>query len=245
MTPEAAATATAEPVANMAAGFMTDMATYQRGGELGFDGIDFYVAGRGGALGDVAGEVVAATFTYFTPEVVVPSWDRARKVMAPIEAAGLYMAVGHEWGEAHLADDGDLGRLAELLGTVVRSAPISVAPLFVAWRAMPEPAADRPRALVLHRMNLLRELRGALHTAAIVTHGLTPHEAVSIRQPEMLGLMGYPGPVPAAADGGAQTRWAQAEAATDRAMGPVYAALDEPELTELRELLATTWAAVT
>lgn len=245
MTPEAAATATADPVANMAAGFMTDMATYQRGGELGFDGIDFYIAGRGGALGDVAGEVVAATFTYFTTEVVVPSWDRARKVMDPIDAAGLYMAVGHQWGEAHLTDDSDLGRLSELLGTLIRSAPVSVAPLFAAWRAMPEPDTDRAGALVLHRMNVLRELRGALHTAAIVTHGLTPHEAVSIRQPGMLGLMGYPGPDPAAKDNGAQTRWAQAEAATDRAMGPVYAALDGAELRELCELLATTCAAVT
>ena len=34
---------------------MTDPATYAYGAELGFEGMDFYVAGRGGALGDVPG----------------------------------------------------------------------------------------------------------------------------------------------------------------------------------------------
>ena len=48
-----AARATAPAVVSLPAGFMLDAATYERGTSLGFDGIDFYTAGRGGALGDV------------------------------------------------------------------------------------------------------------------------------------------------------------------------------------------------
>ena len=46
---------------------MTDPATYAYGAELGFEGMDFYVAGRGGALGDVPADVVAAAFVFFAP----------------------------------------------------------------------------------------------------------------------------------------------------------------------------------
>ena len=58
MTPEQAAHDTAAIVVRTPAGFMTDPATFARGAALGFEGMDFYVAGRGGALGDVPADVV-------------------------------------------------------------------------------------------------------------------------------------------------------------------------------------------
>ena len=78
MNAEEAAHAHADAVSYLPAGFMLDGATYKQGGELGFDGVDFYFAGRGGALGDVDGMVVAAAFVFFNPDAVVTSWDRAR-----------------------------------------------------------------------------------------------------------------------------------------------------------------------
>ena len=78
MNAEEAARANADAVAYLPAGFMLDGATYKRGGELGFDGVDFYTAGRGGALGDVDGMVVAAAFVFFNPEI-----DRRRAGSAP------------------------------------------------------------------------------------------------------------------------------------------------------------------
>jgi hypothetical protein len=44
--------------------FMSDGETYKRGAELGFAGIDFYFAGRGGVLGDVSNDVVASSFVF-------------------------------------------------------------------------------------------------------------------------------------------------------------------------------------
>ncbi len=238
MTPDAVATATATAVSALAASFMTDVATYVRGAELGFEGVDFYVAGRGGALGDVDGEVVAATFTFFTTEAVVTAWDAGRRVMAPQDAAAHFITAGHTWAEDHLDAEVDLARLADLLATMVAGAPVAGAPLFAAWRRMPEPPADHLEAVVLHRMNLLRELRGALHGAAVLAHGVTPHEAVTIRQPQMLGLFGYDGPADLDEDDhSVRAHWAEAEAATDRALAPAYATLDPGERAELCDLL--------
>lgn len=239
MTPDAVASATASVVSGLASHFMTDPATYVLGADLGFDGIDFYIAGRGGALGDVAGDVVASALVFFSPATVIEGWDRARSVMAPHDAARHFIGAGHDWADAHLTNDADLGRLADLLGTMIRGASPAGAPLFAAWRTQAEPGADRPRALVLHRLNVVRELRGALHGAAVLAHGLSPHQAVSIRQPSMLGLFGWGAPHPDAERATEHSEWVASEAATDRALAPAYATLTEDQRHELCDLLAT------
>lgn len=240
MTPEAVAESTASVVSTLPSHFMLDPATYVAGAELGFEGMDFYTAGRGGALGEVDGAVVAASFVFFEPATVIEGWDRARTVMSPTEAAGHFIAAGHRWAEAHLTDEADLERLAHLLGTVLSGANPAGAPLFAAWRAHAEPGPGSPRALVLHRLNVLRELRGGLHGAAVLAHGLSPHLAVSIRQPFMLGIFGWGDPHPdVEAVGGETGEWAAAEAATDRALASAYAGLDDAERAELDELLTT------
>ena len=67
---------------------MTDPATYAYGAELGFDGMDFYVAGRGGALGDVPADVVTAAFIYFEPDVVRAALGAIRRRSCPRAARG-------------------------------------------------------------------------------------------------------------------------------------------------------------
>ena len=75
MTPEQAAHELREAIVRVPGGFMTDAATYARGAELGFDGLDFYAAGRGGALGDVHADVVVAALVFFAPGLVHESWN--------------------------------------------------------------------------------------------------------------------------------------------------------------------------
>ena len=62
--------ATAPAIHDLPSKFMLDGATYVRGAELGFEGMDFYAAGRGGVLGDVTADVVAAAFVFFEPGLV-------------------------------------------------------------------------------------------------------------------------------------------------------------------------------
>ncbi|HEV7723197.1 MAG TPA: hypothetical protein VGO60_18035 [Iamia sp.] len=238
MTPDATATATAGVVGDLPSRFMLDMATYVAAAEDGFQGMDFYAAGRGGALGDVPSAVVAAAFVFFEPGLVEESWTRAGDVMPRQAAADRWAAACHRWAEAHVTtDEADLLRLADLLGRMTAAASPAGAPCFAAWRAQAEPDADRPAALALHRLLVLRELRGGLHGAAVITHGLSPHAALTIRSPGMLPVFGWDGPHPAADDAHTHSAWNEAELATDRAIAPAYEALDEAERVELRDLL--------
>ena len=107
MTPEQAANEIREAVVRVPGGFMTDAGTYGRGAELGFQGLDFYAAGRGGVLGEVHADIVVAAFVFFAPEVVHEAWARSASVMPRAEAARAWAAVGHTWATAHLADDND------------------------------------------------------------------------------------------------------------------------------------------
>lgn len=224
MTPEQTAAASAASVGGLASHFMLDMATYATGAELGFDGMGFYFAGRGGALGDVDGDVVAAAFVFFHPGTVVAAWDAAAGVMGRREAAEAFAGCSHRWAESHLPESLDAAALAHLAGKVIDAASPAGAPLFAAWRAMPEPDGDA--ALALHRMNVLRELRGGIHGCAVVATGLEPRIAVEVRTPYMSQLFGWPEPGDASAHQGV---WDAAEAATDRSMAAAFAALDDAE----------------
>lgn len=246
MTPDALATATAGVVGDLPSRFMLDMDTYVVAAQDGFQGMDFYAAGRGGALGEVPSAVVTAAFVFFEPGLVDDSWTRAGEVMSRQEAADRWAAACHRWAEGHIgAPEADLSRLADLLGRMNAAADIAAAPCFGAWRAQPEPAADRPAALALHRLMVLRELRGGLHGAAVIAHGLSPRAALTIRTPGMLPVFGWDGPDPAADDPHTHTAWNEAELATDRALAPAYQALDEAERVELRDLLESVAASAT
>lgn len=242
MTPEETAAACAEATSQFAAKFMIDGETYKAGAEAGFAGLDFYAAGRGGALGDVDADVVAAAFVFFEPAFVRSNWEQGTKVLPAREAAGRFIAAGHAWATTNLLADGvDWARLAELAGRVNDAARVAAAPLFAAWRGMPEPAGGDMRAVALHRMNVTRELRFSLHAAAVIAADVAPLEAMAIRSPHMVPLFGY-GEVPDVADD-VRTRWEAAEAATNRAMAHAYAALDEAEREELTSLAAAALAA--
>jgi hypothetical protein len=227
----AAATETASAVSSIGSHFMMDGGTYKRGAELGFAGLDFYVAGRGGVLGDVDADVVAAAFTFFEPDHIRTQWELGRAVMPAAKAADEFAACCHAWAEAHVPDDLDAGRLAELAGRVVAGARPACAPIFAAWRALPVPTS--PKAAAVHQMNALRELRNGLHAASVVAAGLTPVDAVALRTPHMAPLFGW-SELPDTSEVGAP--WEQAEAATNRAMAHAFEVLDEAERDELVEL---------
>lgn len=225
-----AATESASAVSTIGSHFMLDPATFARGAELGFAGLDFYFAGRGGALGDVSGDVVAAAFTFFEPTQVATQWDLGRNVMAPRQSAEAFRSCLETWTAAKVGDDLDAPRLAELAGKVAATASPAAAPMFAAWRTV-EPPAD-PKAAAVFQCNVLRELRNGLHGAAVISTGLTPHQAVAHRTPQMLPIFGW-----GEADlTGVPDVWDQAEAATNKAMANAFSGLDDGERAEFVEL---------
>ncbi len=161
---------------------------------------------------------------------------RDRRTSCPAGArAAEWAGRCHLWAGEHLPDDRDWPTLAALVGRVSDAAAVAGAPLFAGWRSLAEPA--EPRALALHRLNGLRELRGALHAAAVLTVGLLPVEAIVVRAKAMLGVFGwsepYPEPEPL------HDRWALAEARTDRMFGRQLAVLDGGERDTLVEMLGS------
>jgi hypothetical protein len=240
VTPEQAAHDLAATIVGVPGRFMTDPATFEHGASLGFDGMDFYIAGRAGPLGDVTADVVTASLVFFAAEVVRPAWDRSATVMSRHDAAREWLERGRTWAEEHFGDGPDYARAAELLGRVVRDASVAAAPLFAAIRGFDEP--DTPRAIAHRRMYALRELRGALHGAAILTVGLTPLEAITVRSPAVAGLFGWGDTTPAVEP--LRDRWQLAEARTDRMAGRQLAVLDAAERAELVEIGAAISAAL-
>ena len=79
----------------------------------------------------------------------------------------------------------------------------------------------------------IRELRNALHSAAVVSAGLSPLQALSVRSPQMVALFGWP---EAAEIDGLLPTWVDAERRTDAAIAHAYEALDAVERAELVEL---------
>jgi hypothetical protein len=148
------------------------------------------------------------------------------------EAAEAFASCLESWALAHMPDEVDCGRLAELLGPVNAHASVAGAPLFAAWRAVPEPA--EPKALALHRLNVLRELRGAVHGSAVVASGLDPLQALLVRTPQMAGIFGWTEPFPEVES--CREAWNLAEEATNLVIGRAYEVLDAGELAELVDL---------
>ena len=146
----------------------------------------------------------------------------AAKATEYTNAAEAFAGCAHRWAESHLPASLDAAALAQLAGKVIEAASPAGAPLFAAWRAMPEPDGDA--ALALHRMNVLRELRGGLHGCSVLAAGIAPQVAVEVRTPYMSQLFGWPEPGDASSH---QGTWDAAESATDQAMAAAFAGLDE------------------
>lgn len=239
MDAERVASETAAVVSGLAQSFMLDPATYVHGAEQGYQGLDFYFAGRAGVLGEVDADVVAAALVFFHPDVVRNAWDNGAPVMQRSKAAVAFAACAARWADEHLGDDVDWPRLAELAAKVVRCASPAGAPVFAGWRRLAAPTD--PKQAALHHFNGLRELRMARHGAAVLAHGLDVGDAVRHHTPHMVGVFGWND---APVDPGVADRWVAAERLTDVGSAPDYAALDAAEAADFVRLAPAALAAV-
>ncbi|MFC7763977.1 hypothetical protein ACFQY4_42710 [Catellatospora bangladeshensis] len=183
MTPPLTATATqtaamaASAVNRLGGAFLECPRTLRRARELGLTGWACYVAGRGGALGDVRPDTVAAALGLIAPDAVRDGWDAARRALSPREVAAHMLAECCRWGTEHLDDVPRVDRLVELTEKAVLAADGSGLPLFAAWRAMPVPG-DGPGARAAVALHLLREHRAGALLLGVRACGLSPVQAL-------------------------------------------------------------------
>jgi len=134
-----------------------------------------YFTSRGSLLGQVPGQVVAAAFGVFNPEVVVPfvalGWSRTDA--ATICAARTEGAVAQLRRILGTEPDG-LGRANELMALAVAGLRPEGRALSAGVAALDVP--DDPLAAMWRRGDQLREYRGDSHIAAWVTAGFDATE---------------------------------------------------------------------
>lgn len=247
MNAEECAARIAPTVGDLGARFMLHAETMEAGKEAGFpNGFAYYMAGRGGVLGDVDADVVYAAFMFFNPAVVTKMWKAGTAVAGAASAARSYGESCANWGRVRLAEMEGAGRLAELLSRVVDGADAAGLSLFAGWRAMPLPDDAPARAYQL--IHVLRELRGSVHVAAVAAAGLTGLEAVLVGDggsEALAQLHGWPGESP---EGKAhlRPRWERAEADTSAYMARLLErTLTADERGELASLVDAAAAMIT
>ena len=191
-----AAAASGDSINGLGSHFMLDLNTYAYGGELGFEGIDFYLAGRAGVLGEVPAAVVVASLVFFEPTLVEAAWTRSAKVMSRLDAAKEFAGVAHRWADANVPDDVDARRLAssrdlkvwahlEMSESGVRVTELEGDPTFKA--ALPAKSLERMLNLEHYRY----EVKGkrAPAKATMVLEGLYTKPYIWLARGLILGLI--------------------------------------------------------
>lgn len=236
MTPEQTAAATHPAVREFGNVFAEDARTLRRARQLGLTGWAFYIAGRGGVLGDVDPGTVAAAMGFVAADAVRDGWEAARRVVPPPQVAQHHLAECCRWGREKFDDLPGASRLVELAARVVATADAGGMPLFAAWRAMPVPE-DGLGARVAVLVRLMGEHRAGARLMAVRAAGLSPLEAVLAgpgRAAEAVAF-GWQPPFPPPEPLLRKRVWA--DALTDRITGQSYRTLSVPERTEFVELL--------
>ncbi|MEM7271593.1 MAG: hypothetical protein AAF547_00810 [Actinomycetota bacterium] len=239
--------ATAVPILEYGRAWMMAPQTAARAAEIGLDGpLGFWVNGRAGVLGEVDADVAAAAIGFMAPDLVGRFWRHRPDDLTPMTCASRYAEAAAVWGRTALADvDPDqLETLADLANRVAESALPSTGVLFAGWRNLPQPVDPAGRVTVA--LNVLRELRGGAHLAAVHAVGLGPHRAVLAAPDPVRGgvagaeRFGWPAPHPAAD----VDRRVEAEHRTTVACRHAYAALDDAELATFTRLVLAVRAAI-
>jgi hypothetical protein len=244
MTSQALCDAVSPFFSDLGSKYMLDPATAEIGKAAGYsDGFAFYMAGRGGVLGDVDAEVVYAAFMFFDLPLVRKMWERGVAVEGARKAGSRYAGAADAWGKTHLSAFGGTARFNELAEKVVKSVDVGGLSLFAGLRA--EPLPSDPHARTYRLVTYLRELRGCLHINAVVAEGLNGLQAVLTGDNGAFfaKIHGYQEPYPDVSH--LATRRAKAEETTSRLMAEVYEnALTNAERAEFAALAAELKAAV-
>lgn len=237
MTPEQAAAAARPSVLDLGGAHGECPRTLRRARLIGLSGWAFYVTGRGGALGDVRAEMVAAAIGFIAPDAVADGWDAAGQVARPAEVAASNLVECCRWGVERLAGCPEVPRLLEVAQRVVPAADGAGLPLFAAWRAMPVPQ-DAPAARLAALLYVLRELVGGAYLVGVRAVGMSPRDALVAGDEGAAGAAAHGWPAPYPPVGPLVRRRLLAEAIGDRIVGDALAVLTPDERAEFVRLLA-------
>ncbi|MBM3718575.1 MAG: hypothetical protein FJW53_06345 [Actinobacteria bacterium] len=197
------------------------------GKELGLGGMEFYVLGRGGSMGDCDGRAVAAAFGYFNPDFLVKVWGDAAAKCPPRKAGSAHLECAANLGRAKFASLDGLDGLVAALDKVREATDPDGLSLYAAMTT--EPLAPDAPGRAMQLIALLREFRGSAHLVALRTVGLPSPVAHAAKRPDMWKVFGYPEESKPEITAEITAKLAEAEVITDRIVEPAYAVLSDPE----------------
>ena len=194
---------------------------------MGLKGMEFYVAGRGGCLGDCEGSVVAAAFGYFNPVIINAAWNLATAKQPARVIGDAHYEVAAHLGREKLTDLPGLTEFTAAMEKVFNAADPDGFALFAAFKSMPL-AQDTPgRAMQLAAS--LREFRGSAHLIAIRAVGLTSKQAHYVKRPNDVKGFGWGEDDAPVVDDQVRALMVEAEKLTDALCIPAYAVLNDAE----------------
>jgi hypothetical protein len=216
--------------------------TLQAGKNINLGGMEFYVQGRAGQMGNCDPDAVSAAFGYFKPALLKSILEAARAKVEPRVAGAAHLEACAALGRAKLASLPQLEAFVAVLEKVNDAADPDSLALYAAIRTETL-ASDAPgRAMQL--IAILREFRGSAHLVALRAVGIKSSTAHFIKRPDMWKQFGYTeDEAPEVTDVELQ-KMAQAEKLTDALVEPAYAVLTQDERKVLIDGLEAVKAAL-
>ena len=205
--------------------------TIDTGKSLGLKGMEFYVAGRGGALGDCEGSVVAAAFGYFNPIIINAAWTLAIAKHPARTIGSMHYECAAVVGREKLSALPNLAEFVSAMQKVFDAMDPDGLALFAAFKSLPL-VNDLPgRAMQLAAS--LREYRGSAHLVAVRASGVSGIQAHFIKRPKDMKNFGWSESEYPIVNDETRARMVAAEKLTDALCIAPYSVLNETERASL------------
>ena len=212
------------------------------GKAMGLGGMEFYVQGRAGQMGNTEPEAVAAAFGYFKPALLKSVLDAANAKSEPRVSGAAFMNACATLSRAKLSGLSNLDAFVAALEKVNNAADGDGLALYAAITT--EKLADDAAGRALQLIAILREYRGSAHLVALRAAGLDSKTAHYMKRPDMWKQFGYTEEEAPVITDAIKAARAEAENITDRIVEPAYAVLSDAERTVLVDGLKEVKAAL-
>lgn len=217
--------------------------TAARAAELGLNGMEFYVIGRGGPMGDCDSSAVAAAFGYFNPAVIARAWNGAAEKIKPRDAGKAHLECCAQLGRSKFGNIANLAEFVSAADAVNNAADPDGLALYSAIKS--EMLASDLPARAMQLVTVLREFRGSAHLVAIRAMGLTSKQAHFVKRPNDVKMFGWTPEDAPHIDDAVRAKMVEVEALTDALVSPAYSVLDDAGRNSLLAGATAIKAAVT
>lgn len=212
------------------------------GKAMGLGGMEFYVQGRAGQMGNTEPEAVAAAFGYFKPALLKSVLDAANAKSEPRVTGTAFMNACATLSRAKLSGLSSLDAFVAALEKVNNAADGDGLALYAAINT--EKLAEDASGRALQLIAILREYRGSAHLVALRASGLDSKTAHYMKRPDMWKQFGYTEEEAPVITDAIQAARAEAENITDRIVEPAFAVLSDAERSILVDGLKEVKAAL-